>query len=404
MNKLATLLDAGNFADLILEARKAARDRRAFADSALKTWAGRRFRNLFLNHAIHDPVALEAASGHAFLGIFGADQRPERQRIAERFLKGDGPTEWNLDMPAAAIPELKNTTILFCPGMLNGMLPVRAFQEALPAAERKYGWKILRADLHPMRGCEANISDLLAAMNEGQGLRADTTLIGPGEGSAPGDVMIIAYSKGTPDVLTALVQRPELRKRVRCIFNWAGAPGGSYLANDIYDSLKDLPVEVYEKRLDMLLKMVSPVVNTDFESLRRVAELDLKTCIHDLSTEVRGKFMKEYSETINDMGIPIFNITGSTTALEVPYFQMQGVNQLNRYDANNDMQVTQDQGKVKLPMATDLAMMRGHHWDLSYSPFPVAMRFGSPHLDHPFPKEAALTAMVQLAAELGLID
>ena len=55
-------------------------------------------------------------------------------------------------------------------------------------------------------------------------------------------------------------------------------------------------------------------------------------------------------------------------------------------------------------MATDLAMMHGHHWDISYSPFPKNMRFGSPHLDHPFPKEAALTAMVQLAYELGLID
>ncbi len=49
-------------------------------------------------------------------------------------------------------------------------------------------------------------------------------------------------------------------------------------------------------------------------------------------------------------------------------------------------------------------MLRAHHWNLSYAPFPKLMCFGSPHLDHPFPREAAATAMVLLVDELGLID
>lgn len=404
MPKLQELLDRKDFTAAIVEARRlAGKDRRNFQEASLKTWCGLRFRNLFLSEAVKDPVAVEAATGGSFFGL-GTDRRPERQRIAERFVKGEGPDEWELEFPAANNAVLNKTTILFCPGMLNGMLPVRAFQEALPAAEQMYGWKILRADLHPLRGCEANVEDFVAAMNEGRGLAANTSLISAEKAKPPGDVIIISYSKGTPDVLTALIAHPELRKRVRCIFNWAGATGGSYLANDIYESLKDLPVDVAEKRLDGILKMVSPVISTDVESLRRVAEMDLKTCIHDMTTEHRKAFLKEHGETLNKMGIPFFNITGATTAMEVPYFQIQGVNQLNRYDANNDMQVTQDQAKIKMPMATDLAMMRGHHWDLSYSPFPKSMRFGSPHLDHPFPKQAALVAMINLAAELGLID
>ena len=84
--------------------------------------------------------------------------------------------------------------------------------------------------------------------------------------------------------------------------------------------------------------------------------------------------------------------------------KMAILGELNKYDANNDMQVTQNGAKIITPMATDLAMLHGHHWDLSYSPFPKNMRFGSAHLEHPFPKEAAATAMIKFAFELGLID
>ena len=54
------------------------------------------------------------------------------------------------------------------------------------------------------------------------------------------------------------------------------------------------------------------------------------------------------------------------------------------------------------PMATDLAVLRAHHWDISYDAFPIAPRMGSANLDHRFPREAALTAILQLSAELGL--
>ena len=68
------------------------------------------------------------------------------------------------------------------------------------------------------------------------------------------------------------------------------------------------------------------------------------------------------------------------------------------------MQVTREQACLRLPMATDLAMLRGHHWDLGYGPFPRSIRMTSPHLDHRFPRKAALVASIQLAHELGLID
>ena len=108
--------------------------------------------------------------------------------------------------------------------------------------------------------------------------------------------------------------------------------------------------------------------------------------------------------TNNDLGIPIFNLVGSTTLLKAPSFQADGVARLNRYDSNNDMQVTAYQAALQMPMATHLALLNAHHWDLSYGKFPKSLRALSPNLDHPFPKKAALVANLLLAGELGLID
>jgi len=78
---------------------------------------------------------------------------------------------------------------------------------------------------------------------------------------------------------------------------------------------------------------------------------------------------------------------------------------MTRYDANNDMQLTQAQAQATMgiSMATRVAMLHGHHWDIAYAPFPKRMRAVSPNLDHPFPKKAALIASWEPLAELGLI-
>jgi pimeloyl-ACP methyl ester carboxylesterase len=44
-------------------------------------------------------------------------------------------------------------------------------------------------------------------------------------------VVLIGYSKGAPDILQAIVQYPELKKRVVAVISAAGAIGGSPLAN-----------------------------------------------------------------------------------------------------------------------------------------------------------------------------
>jgi len=377
-----------------------AEDKRVFTDTYVKEWCGRRWRNLFITEAAKDPHVVKLA-GKSLGGIRLKDKRPDRQKVAERFMRGEGPMEWTVEMPEAQFKPIKKTSLVFAPGLLTGILPVQAFLDAFPAIQEQFGMRVLRADSHPMRGCVANIADLLRAVEQGIAHDAHGKLIAPADAVPPGDFFFIGYSKGTPDVLALMAARPDLKSRVTCIMNWAGAPGGSHLANNFYGSVKDLPVEAMEGRATEILHMVSPMAKPG-PVLARMHEFDIKGALKDLTMTERAAFNAAHNAELDALNIPIFNITGSTSPLEVPYFQIQGVMELNKYDANNDMQVTQHCAKVHLPMATDLAMMRAHHWDMSYCPFPRSMRVGSPNLEHSFPKTAAASAMTLFVAELGL--
>jgi hypothetical protein len=391
----------GDYLGLIrLVREKIADSKRALTEPSVKAWLGRRWRNLFLQEAVNDAAALEVARKKK---VIGKDKRPAAQKIAERFLRGAGIDEWRHEMPEAQFSEIRNVTFLFAPGLLNGMLPVRAFQTPLPALVAKTGWNVLRADTHPFRSCDANTEDLLQALDTGRGLNAKGELIESSAESKPKDVFVLGYSKGVPDTLTLLAKYPELKGRIRCVFSWAGAAGGSHLADDIVESVKNLELDKLPNAIDMVLNLFAPNMRVR-GTLRRMDEYDIKGAALNLTTHFRRAFLDEHAAAIDALDIPMFNLMGNTSLLEVPYFQMQGFNTIAKYDANNDMQVTLDQARIPIPMATDLAVLRGHHWDLSYDPFPKSQRFGSPNLSHPFPREAALTAIFKFAAELGLID
>ena len=77
---------------------------------------------------------------------------------------------------------------------------------------------------------------------------------------------------------------------------------------------------------------------------------------------------------LSELGVPFFSLTGSTTPLEAPSFQFADTVKMSQFDANNDMQLTQKQATMDIPIATHLAMLHGHHWDIAYSPFPARMR------------------------------
>ena len=64
--------------------------------------------------------------------------------------------------------------------------------------------------------------------------------------------------------------------------------------------------------------------------------------------------------------------------------------------------MTQEAALLRTPLSSHLATLHANHWDISFGPFPASMTLGSSKLNHPFPKQAALYAMVALAHELGL--
>ncbi len=381
---------------LIALIRDCAREnRRVFAQPAVKAWCGRRWRHLFLREAIEDPVALEAATVRG-------DRRPHRQRIAERYLFEDQDA-WNDEQPDPVESIIRRTTLLVCPGLLNGLLPVREFRDDLPEVAWRYRMPVLRSASHPARTCEANVADIMAALNEGIGTDAAARPIPVEQRCAPGDVMILAYSKGAPDTLTALVKHPEIAARVRCVFTWAGAIGGSQVADDVARKFKASRWNKNAVDLSLKLKGFAHAVMSDgTEARHRIEEFDTAGAVRDLTTPVRGEFLDRNAKALDALDIPMFTLRGVTQLSEVPVSQRSGCQLLSGIEPQHDMQVAGSCSKLPLPMATELAVLHGHHWDLAYPPFRKRKWLNNTY--HPFPKTAAVTAMVQLAAELGLAD
>lgn len=111
LEDLAALDAEGRFTELQEAVRSLIREDsvEALAHPTIKRWLGKRWRNLFLQHAASDPLAVAAASRRERFGLFN-DSRPVAQRLAERFLKlplpaDGGVHEWQL-VPGAS-PSVK---------------------------------------------------------------------------------------------------------------------------------------------------------------------------------------------------------------------------------------------------------------------------------------------------------
>lgn len=388
----------GDLSLFIAELRqRSAANRRIFTEPKVQHWCARRWRFLFLSEAVKDPVALEQATRLR-------DARSPRQRISEYYFLGDARAAWKDEQPDSQPPAIRKTALIVCPGMLNGLLPMlRDFRDQLPQIEQRFGLRVLRADSHPMRGCAPNVADLLRAVNEGKGLDAVGREIPVSGASPPDDVMLLGYSKGAPDILTLLVHHPEVKSRIRCIFTWAGAIGGSQVADKALQTLETSTIEQGALAAAGALKdLLPPKFKLGHYAGRRLPEWNTIGVLRDLTTDVRRGFLAEHGARLDGLDIPMFYVRGATSLGEFPSSQRGGFRQLSQLDEHNDMQLTATSASLPFPMATDLGLVRGHHWDIAYPSFIKGRWFGFNKTYHAFPKEAALAAIVQLAAELGL--
>ncbi|MEI6623547.1 MAG: hypothetical protein WCP28_16765 [Actinomycetes bacterium] len=386
----------------LVRAAVAANPVAALSDPEIKSWLGRRYRNLFLVEAGKDKNALRAASVPLPLQLI--DGRSGQELLARRFLKGMPRSQAAVRMPPAVEPDLHGITLLFVPGLMAGLLPSGAFQSVWPLLEERFGVRVLAADVHPVRSCAANEADIVTAIATGVGLDADSQRVSRRSAKPPTDVVLLGYSKGATDALSFLVDHPDFRDRIRAFVSWAGIIGGSYIADDIAVRLKDVevPATPLSGQISKLLRQIVPVVQADRVNAR-LEQYEVKAAVAEMTTAVREAWLREHIGELAQLGIPTFTVAGVTSVLDVPYYQAVGAMQLNNYDKNNDMLLTVDQTRLPIPQATQLATFRGHHWDLGYDPFPWFTRMGSLNVDHKFARYPALAALLVFLAELGLL-
>lgn len=91
------------------------------------------------------------------------------------------------------------------------------------------------------RGVEFDILSVDSLSGSGRNARQvrDAVMRMPARGGTP-DLVLIGYSKGTPDILEAVAAYPEMRSRLAAVVSVAGAVGGSPLADDSADGAADL--------------------------------------------------------------------------------------------------------------------------------------------------------------------
>ncbi len=377
-------------------------DRRLFTNSFIKEWCAKRWRNLFIQEALQDSRAVYKASKKG--KNRKKDSRSPRKIISDRYIMGLAVNrELELEMPEAQIGKVKNTTLIFCPGFVNGFFPTRAYETKFTALSQEYGVNIIRADSHPMRSSEANMDDLLRAINHGVGFAADSSPISPENATPPGDIFLIGYSKGVTDLLTMIAHYPELKKRIRCIFSIAGAIGGSHVASNWHRAIREVDLEQVEVLLRILLPMILPGAAIK-SPLRRLDEYDTRGALGSMKIKNRAEFLELHRESIDELNIPFFQITASTKAKNVPLLNKANFLDLWRIDADNDSELTANHQKLPVPMATNLATVQAHHVEIAYEPLPKEKRKGAPNMDYPFPRKALITAIFKFAAETGLID
>lgn len=187
------------------------------------------------------------------------------------------------------------------------------------------------------------------------------------------DLILLGYSKGTPDILTALVEYPEIRSRVSAVVSVAGAVGGSKLADDTSTST---------------LGLMASVPGSECE------KPDELTLTH-LMPEFRQAWLAE-NELPKD--IAYFSLIAFPEQDNISSILRGSFKKLAKTDARNDSQVfVADQ---VIPESDVLAFLDADHWAVAL-PIDRSHRIiGSTFVNHnEFPREVLFDALMRYVGE-----
>ena len=186
-------------------------------------------------------------------------------------------------------------------------------------------------------------------------------------------IVLLGYSKGTPDILEAVTAYKDLQKRVSAVVSVAGTVVGSPLANDTTQSM-----------LNLL---------TYFPGAE--CELGDEGALESLKPEVRERWLANHSlpASIRYYSIITYPDTNHISSILRPYY-----NKLSQVDSRNDSQmIFYDQ---LIPGSVLLGYVNADHWAIAVPLNRSHPFISSNFLDkNAFPREVLLEAIVRYIEE-----
>ncbi len=187
------------------------------------------------------------------------------------------------------------------------------------------------------------------------------------------EIILIGYSKGSPDILEAIVNYPELHERVAAVISVAGAVGGSPLANTAKQ--KDLNIMQYFPK-----SRCSAGDGGALESLR---------------PSTRRTWLAEHPLP---QEIPYYSLVTYPSPDRMSSVLAGSYRKLSQVDARNDSQVIYyDQ---MIPNSTLLGFVNADHWAIAV---PIARShtfLGKTFVDkNDYPREALVEAVIRFVEE-----
>jgi hypothetical protein len=151
-------------------------------------------------------------------------------------------------------------------------------------------------------------------------------------------VVLVGYSKGTPDILTALVDYPELAGRVSAVVTVAGAVGGSLLADDATQSQANLMARVPGSG----------------------CEVSDEGAVESLRTDVRRAWL---AANKLPSSVQYFSLITTPNPEYVSQILKSGYDKLGKVSYRNDSQVLYSDQII--PGSTVLGFLNADHWAIA---------------------------------------
>jgi hypothetical protein len=184
-------------------------------------------------------------------------------------------------------------------------------------------------------------------------------------------LIVFGYSKGLPDVLDLLLRHPQSRARIAAVVSYAGASGGSPLADSyrgLYAStLAGLPMDGCAKG-----------TGAELDALRR---------------SVRLAWWQAHAAELKATGVPFFSLVGAPRPEQVSPVLRLTHTELSRMDPRNDSQLLASDAVV--PSGALLGYVNADHWAIA---MPLLQQF--PSLYGVFTDEVPRPALVAAAIEV----